>query len=125
MRTGRCPRLDTRAICADSSLLRGREILLKASVNVVALQRSESAQLTSLADKYPGVLIISKGDVSRDGDNKASATRGSSDPFEGHHADAIGTDRRLSKSQCSPSVAWTHLSVRIPLANVLGFDGKT
>ncbi|KWU45682.1 NAD(P)-binding protein [Rhodotorula sp. JG-1b] len=39
------------------------EILLKAGVNVVALQRTESAQLTSLADKYPGVLIISKGDA--------------------------------------------------------------
>lgn len=48
------------------------EILLKAGVNVVALQRTESARLTSLADTYPGVLIISKGDVSKDEDNKAS-----------------------------------------------------
>ncbi|GAA5979456.1 hypothetical protein JCM10908_002931 [Rhodotorula pacifica] len=48
------------------------EILLKAGVNVVALQRTESAQLTSLAATYAGVLVISKGDVSKDEDNKAA-----------------------------------------------------
>ncbi|GAA6015661.1 hypothetical protein JCM8202_001066 [Rhodotorula sphaerocarpa] len=48
------------------------EILLKAGVNVVALQRSESPQLTALAGKYPGVLVISKGDISKDEDNRAA-----------------------------------------------------
>ncbi|KAL8291727.1 hypothetical protein RQP46_001985 [Phenoliferia psychrophenolica] len=47
-------------------------ILLRASVNVVSVSRTETPELTSLAAKYPGVLVISLGDVSKDEDNKAA-----------------------------------------------------
>ncbi|SCZ91932.1 BZ3500_MvSof-1268-A1-R1_Chr5-3g08228 [Microbotryum saponariae] len=49
-----------------------REILLKKGYNVVALQRSETPELVKLADTYSGSLVISKGDVAKDEDNKAS-----------------------------------------------------
>ncbi|GAA5863930.1 hypothetical protein JCM8547_005284 [Rhodosporidiobolus lusitaniae] len=48
------------------------EILLSQGLNVVALQRTETPELTALASKYPGVLLISKGDVTKDEDNKAA-----------------------------------------------------
>ncbi|GAA5989123.1 hypothetical protein JCM11641_007604 [Rhodosporidiobolus odoratus] len=48
------------------------EILLSNGYNVVSLQRSESPALAALASKYPGVLLIMKGDVSKDDDNKAA-----------------------------------------------------
>ncbi|GAA5911334.1 hypothetical protein JCM6882_002350 [Rhodosporidiobolus microsporus] len=48
------------------------EILLSHSINVVALQRTETPELTALASRYPGVLLIVKGDVSKDEDNKAA-----------------------------------------------------
>ncbi|GAA5854001.1 hypothetical protein JCM9279_003758 [Rhodotorula babjevae] len=48
------------------------EILLNDGCNVVSLQRSETPELTALAGKYPGALIISKGDVSIEDDNKAA-----------------------------------------------------
>ncbi|GAA5910477.1 hypothetical protein JCM5296_007189 [Sporobolomyces johnsonii] len=47
------------------------ELLLKAGANVVAVQRSSTPELEALASTYPGVLVISKGDVSVDADNKA------------------------------------------------------
>ncbi|GAA5943527.1 hypothetical protein JCM10213_005520 [Rhodosporidiobolus nylandii] len=48
------------------------EILLSNGLNVVSLQRTETPELTALANKYPGVLLISKGDVTKDEDNKAA-----------------------------------------------------
>ncbi|KDE05880.1 hypothetical protein MVLG_03823 [Microbotryum lychnidis-dioicae p1A1 Lamole] len=48
------------------------EILLKNGYNVVALQRSETPELVKLADTYSGSLVISKGDVAKDEDNKAA-----------------------------------------------------
>lgn len=46
------------------------EILLRASVNVVSVSRTETPELSALAAKYPGVLLISLGDVAKDEDNK-------------------------------------------------------
>lgn len=46
------------------------QFLLKANVNVVAVSRTETPELISLADKFSGALIISKGDVALDKDNK-------------------------------------------------------
>ena len=46
------------------------EVLLNEGCNVVTLQRSETPELTALAGKYQGALIISKGDVSVEDDNK-------------------------------------------------------
>ncbi|GAA6020098.1 hypothetical protein JCM10207_006254 [Rhodosporidiobolus poonsookiae] len=48
------------------------EILLSNNTNVVSLQRTETPQLASLAQKYPGVLVIAKGDVAKDEDNEAA-----------------------------------------------------
>lgn len=39
---------------------------------MVAMSRSESPELTALAAKYVGVLVLFKGDVSKDEDNKAT-----------------------------------------------------
>ncbi|GAA5835413.1 hypothetical protein JCM11251_005228 [Rhodosporidiobolus azoricus] len=47
-------------------------ILLSQGINVVALQRTETPELTALANRYPGVLLISKGDVTKDEDNQAA-----------------------------------------------------
>ncbi|KAK4705166.1 hypothetical protein P7C70_g1036, partial [Phenoliferia sp. Uapishka_3] len=38
----------------------------------VSVSRTETPELTSLASKYPGVLLISLGDVAKDEDNKAA-----------------------------------------------------
>ncbi|GAA6048141.1 hypothetical protein JCM3770_003681 [Rhodotorula araucariae] len=48
------------------------EILLNQGCNVVSLQRSETPELAALAGKYAGALVISKGDVAVEGDNKAA-----------------------------------------------------
>ncbi|GAA6061185.1 hypothetical protein JCM10212_002398 [Sporobolomyces blumeae] len=48
------------------------ELLLNEDVNVVALSRSTPPELDHLANKYTGSLIISKGDVANDQDNKAA-----------------------------------------------------
>ncbi|GAA6039627.1 hypothetical protein JCM8097_002224 [Rhodosporidiobolus ruineniae] len=48
------------------------EILLSQGLNVVSVQRTETPELAALAQKYPGVLLICKGDVSKDEDNKAA-----------------------------------------------------
>ncbi|GAA6001774.1 uncharacterized protein JCM10292_005903 [Rhodotorula paludigena] len=48
------------------------EILLQQGCNVVSMQRTETPELTALAAKYPGVLLISKGDVAVEEDNKAA-----------------------------------------------------
>ena len=47
-----------------------REILLKAGANVVAMSRSEPAELAALVSKYDNVSVM-KGDVAKDADNKA------------------------------------------------------
>ncbi|GAA5923880.1 uncharacterized protein JCM15063_005489 [Sporobolomyces koalae] len=46
------------------------QILLEHNYNVLSLSRSTPPELEALASTYPGALIISKGDVSRDDDNK-------------------------------------------------------
>lgn len=46
------------------------EILLSQSYNVLSLSRTTPPELDALSARYPGALIISKGDVSRDEDNK-------------------------------------------------------
>lgn len=52
-----------------------RSILLRAGASVVALSRTETPELTALAGRFPGVLVISKGDVSKDADNKVRSRR--------------------------------------------------
>lgn len=85
------------------------EILLKAGVNVVALQRSESPQLTALAGKYPGVLVISKGDISKDEDNRVRREKWGREHREKQmNADGFSLShlcRPRSTSRCSLSVA--------------------
>lgn len=51
-----------------------RSILLRAGASVVALSRTETPELTALAGRFPGVLVVSKGDVSKDADNKVSSS---------------------------------------------------
>ncbi|GAA5954903.1 hypothetical protein JCM3765_007806 [Sporobolomyces pararoseus] len=46
------------------------EILLSHSYNVLSLSRTTPPELDTLSSRYPGALIISKGDVSKDEDNK-------------------------------------------------------
>ncbi|GAA5894498.1 uncharacterized protein JCM6883_002120 [Sporobolomyces salmoneus] len=46
------------------------EILLSRSYNVLSLSRTTPPELDALSARYPGALIISKGDVSKDDDNK-------------------------------------------------------
>ncbi|GAA5887552.1 hypothetical protein JCM16303_004241 [Sporobolomyces ruberrimus] len=46
------------------------EILLSLNHNVLSLSRSTPPELDLLSNRYPGALIISKGDVSNDEDNK-------------------------------------------------------
>ncbi|GAA6026196.1 hypothetical protein JCM11491_004423 [Sporobolomyces phaffii] len=46
------------------------EILLSESFNVLSLSRTTPPELETLSSRYPGALIISKGDVSNDDDNK-------------------------------------------------------
>lgn len=59
-------------LVANLSPPRTSEILLRANVNVIAMSRSETPEITSLASKYPGALVISQGNVAEDLHNKAA-----------------------------------------------------
>lgn len=48
------------------------EILLKASVNVIAMSRTETTEILSLSKQYPESLVLSQGNVAIDGDNQAA-----------------------------------------------------
>jgi len=52
------------------SLSTSSELLLQENINVLSISRSTPPELDALSSTYPGALIISKGDVSKDDDNK-------------------------------------------------------